>query len=123
PDNVMLVRTSELEDFVKVLDFGIAKMHMDEEEGERITQAGLVFGTPQYMSPEQAQGQEADARSDIYAVGILLFEMLEGRPPFLADELMMLLAAQILEPAPELEVELPGCMRLLLGHRLDRHPH
>jgi len=122
PDNVMLVRTSELEDFVKVLDFGIAKMHMDEEEGERITQAGLVFGTPQYMSPEQAQGQEADARSDIYAVGILLFEMLEGRPPFLADELMMLLAAQIAEPAPKLDVEIPESMRLLVGRLLEKDP-
>ncbi len=103
PDNVMLARTEDQEDFVKVLDFGIAKMRIEEEAQQGLTRAGLVFGTPEYMSPEQAMGHDADSRSDVYAVGMILYEMIAGRSPFRADDVTAMLTAQITEPPPPLD--------------------
>jgi eukaryotic-like serine/threonine-protein kinase len=77
PSNVMLVTRGRDDDFVKVLDFGIAKV-----KGVALTHSNLVFGTPEYMSPEQLRGQELDGRSDLYALGVVLFEMLSGRMPY-----------------------------------------
>jgi serine/threonine protein kinase len=122
PDNIMVVRTDDSEDFVKVLDFGIAKMRFEEEGEERITQAGLVFGTPEYMSPEQARGHEVDSRSDLYGVGMLLYEMLAGQSPFFGDDLMQMLTAQITAPAPELPPEVPKPLRLLVARLLEKDP-
>jgi serine/threonine-protein kinase len=122
PDNIMVVRTDESEDFVKVLDFGIAKMRLEEDGDERITQAGLVFGTPEYMSPEQAKGQEVDARSDLYGVGMLLYEMLAGQSPFFAEDLMQMLSAQITVPAPDLPQEIPEPLRNLVARLLEKDP-
>lgn len=79
PGNVMLTRTGQ----IKVMDFGIARAVADSEATRTQTQA--VMGTAQYLSPEQAQGQPVDARSDLYSAGCLLFELLTGRPPFVAD--------------------------------------
>ncbi|HEV8549185.1 MAG TPA: serine/threonine-protein kinase, partial [Polyangiaceae bacterium] len=77
PDNVLLVERDGVRDIVKVLDFGIAKVHLEEGSGHRpLTQIGTIFGTPQYMSPEQGQGHTVDARSDLYALGVLAYEML-----------------------------------------------
>ena len=86
PDNVMLVPRAGEPDRVKVLDFGIAKLSAEDTRDQpALTRVGSVFGTPEYMSPEQAVGQSVDARSDLYTVGILLYEMLEGRTPFAGD--------------------------------------
>src|SRR5262245_13818302 len=71
PSNIMLVERGREPDFVKVLDFGIAKL-----EGEKLTATGAIFGTPQYMSPEQLRGESPDGRSDLYSLGVILFEML-----------------------------------------------
>lgn len=122
PENIMLVASGDPEDFVKVLDFGIAKIRIDGEENERITQAGLVFGTPEYMSPEQAKGYDADARSDLYGVGMLLYEMLVGQSPFYSEELTEMLTAQITEIAPELPDEVPLPLRSLVARLLKKDP-
>jgi CheY-like chemotaxis protein len=90
PDNVFLTAVSGVPNVVKLLDFGVAKL-MDVAECEKLTQTGMVMGTPAYMSPEHARGAGVDHRSDIYAVGCLMFEALTGRPPFLADNFNALL--------------------------------
>src|SRR5688572_26918280 len=105
PDNVMLIEREGFADWVKVLDFGIAKLHIEETDPERsqpLTQMGTVFGTPQYMSPEQGQGHTVDARADLYTLGIILYEMLAGKLPFHADDLVVLITRHITEPPPPL---------------------
>jgi eukaryotic-like serine/threonine-protein kinase len=86
PANIFLTRRAGEEDYVKVLDFGIAKRDDSNSKAEqKLTQQGTVLGTPPYMSPEQFTGKELDARSDIYSLGVLTYEMLTGRLPFDAD--------------------------------------
>ena len=86
PDNIYLTTRAGQEDVVKVLDFGIAKHDEQHNKAEeKLTQQGTVLGTPPYMSPEQFRGGELDARSDIYSLGVVGYEMLTGRLPFEAD--------------------------------------
>ncbi len=100
PDNIFLTEMGGARDFTKVLDFGVAKM-ADSEAASTLTQTGMIFGTPKYMSPEQAEGKTIDYRADIYAIGVVMYEMLTGRPPFLADTPIALLLKHISEaPAP-----------------------
>ncbi len=98
PDNIMIVEGSGHRYSAKVLDFGIAKIV--GEEGENITQTGVMFGTPEYMSPEQAAGQPIDHRADVYALGLVLYYMLAGQPPFRDKNKLALLQRQIRE-APQ----------------------
>jgi serine/threonine-protein kinase len=98
PDNIFLVKKGKDDDFVKVLDFGIAKV---ARESGRLTRTGMIFGTPQYMSPEQAAGTGVDARTDIYSLGIIMYEMLCGHVPFEADTFMGVLTKHLYEePIP-----------------------
>jgi serine/threonine-protein kinase len=100
PDNLFYSRMAhgdDVEEMVKVLDFGIAKM-LGEGAGPINaieTQAGTVFGTPRYMSPEQAQAKPLDGRSDLYSLGVLLYHMLTGRPPFNDDDAIIVMARHI----------------------------
>jgi eukaryotic-like serine/threonine-protein kinase len=97
PENVFLIQREGRPDFVKVLDFGIAKVVNVDDGGPRLTQAGMIFGTPEYMSPEQAQGQMPDHRVDVYAVGCLMYHLLTGEVPFTADNFMGILTKHMLE--------------------------
>src|SRR5262249_24926807 len=95
PENIFLTKREEDEDFVKLLDFGIAKMQAREN---RLTRAGTIFGTPHYMSPEQASASEVDSRADVYSLGVILYEMLAGQVPFDAENPMGLLTQHLYTP-------------------------
>ncbi len=109
PENIFLIDVSGNPDFVKVLDFGVAKMADSKDEKGTLTQAGSIFGTPRYMSPEQCSAQQVDHRSDLYALGVILFEMVTGVPPFNSDQPLTLLLSHVNEPPPQPStVELAG---------------
>ena len=100
PENVFLAKRSDGSDVAKILDFGIAKVSgTDENQG--LTKTGTVFGTPHYMSPEQALGQKLDHRADVYSVGVMLFEIFTGQVPFKAESFMGILSQHITKPAPQ----------------------
>jgi hypothetical protein len=96
-ENVMVESRRNEPDLVKVLDFGIAKLLTPGGRGATLTQAGLVCGTPGYMSPEQWSGEQLDARSDLYSVGVILYEMLAGELPYGASSPMETLRKQFTE--------------------------
>ena len=96
-DNILLSTRGGRKDFVKILDFGLAHLAMDP----RLAPKGAVFGTPEYMSPEQARGEEAGPQSDLYALGVLFFEMLTGQLPFRSSDRDTLLEMQRSAPPPK----------------------
>ena len=102
PENVILTRDGS----AKLADFGIARLAEGPRDA-RETAAGLIFGTPHYMSPEQAAGQRQDGRSDVYGLGVLLFELLSGAPPYLGASATHVLAAHLLSPVPRLPAQGP----------------
>jgi eukaryotic-like serine/threonine-protein kinase len=129
PENVLLARTAAGEQ-VKVIDFGLVKMLNDvlgTAECERLTRTGMVFGTPEYMAPEQIMAEAVDARTDLYAVGILLFELLTGRRPFECEEVTELWRAHLGAEPPRLvdldptldNPDLEAIVRTLLAKRPD----
>ncbi|MCA9657204.1 MAG: serine/threonine protein kinase [Myxococcales bacterium] len=97
PGNCLRVKSGNNKDFIKVLDFGIAKVQSLEAEERSLTQTGTVIGTPEYMSPEQGWGHPVDHRSDIYAVGVILYELLTGHVPFTGETMMEVLNRHIYE--------------------------
>jgi serine/threonine-protein kinase len=103
PENIFLVEDDSKRDFVKILDFGIAKISDRDSEGQRLTKTGMIFGTPEYMSPEQAAGKPLDHRVDIYALGCIMFEMFTGMVPFEGETFMAVLTQHMFEPVPRLE--------------------
>ncbi|MCS6913022.1 MAG: serine/threonine-protein kinase [Myxococcales bacterium] len=143
PDNIMLTRHEGRADFVKVLDFGIAKLlseaeiptSISAEEAARelaegpaqpLTRAGIIFGTPEYLSPEQAQGLPVDQRTDLYAVGVLLWEMLTGRRPFVGTSPLEVVSLHLTAPPdpPSLHcpVPLPPALDQLVLRAMAKDP-
>ena len=102
---------------VRLLDFGIAK-----EGGSQLTATGMIIGTPEYMSPEQARGERIDLRSDIYAFGIVAFELFTGRVPFAGDSAMAVLYRQVHEAPPLDDPALPAPLVPVLRRALAKHP-
>jgi serine/threonine-protein kinase len=118
-DNIMLTVRGGRQDFVKILDFGLAALARDP----RLAPKGAVFGTPEYMAPEQARGEDAQATSDLYALGILFYEMVTGRLPFRSSDRDELLEMQRTAPAPDprkLRPELPDGARNIIMRLLEK---
>ncbi len=134
PENVFLHRTAEGDEIVKIVDFGIAQLRKDDDEHEpaevrrrRLTKTGMIFGTPEYMSPEQAAGRRADLRVDIYALGVILFEMFTGSVPFTGETFMAVLSAHLTEPLPDLhdfapELEISPGLEAAVLRALEKDP-
>jgi serine/threonine-protein kinase len=128
PDNIFLLDHEDNHDFIKLLDFGISKIMTDTTPGAiptRLTTTGVVMGTPLYMAPEQAMGHPVDAQADLYACGVILYELLSGRPPFDATTYPVLIA-QLLTAAPkplgELVPGLPGNVVAAVHRALEKEP-
>jgi serine/threonine-protein kinase len=110
PENIFLCTQGGIKDFVKVLDFGLAKVTEREMRPGSIilTQEGMVFGTPEFMSPEQAQGKTLDARSDIYSLAVILYEVLTGKLPFDAKSPMEFIQLHVQKEPIKLSERVPG---------------
>jgi hypothetical protein len=128
PENVMLVEKGGDADFVKVLDFGVAKVPIgDDESGPDhvITRAGMVFGTPEYIPPEQALGQPSDGRADLYSLGVILFEMISGVRPFVGETKLSLVGQHVGKQPPRIGerapgLAIPGEVEDLVGRLLEK---
>ena len=116
PANIFLVEHGDETDFVKVLDFGLVKNVSGDGKGEDLTQTGLFMGSPKYMAPEQIRGDKVDARTDIYALGIIMYEMITGKVPFDRPNSVNILMAHVNEDAPPLRDDEPERERVR-GHR------
>jgi serine/threonine protein kinase len=109
PSNLIAVRKSDGGLDVRVLDFGLARTYEGGGDEARVTRTGQIVGTVDYLAPEQAQGSKTiDGRSDVYSLGVTLFEMIAGRPPFTGDSMMARLVARVMSPAPSLSEFVPG---------------
>lgn len=105
PENLFVMEKDGHSDFIKIVDFGVAKMTDIElgGSGRKLTTTGMIFGTPEYMSPEQARGGDLDHRVDVYATGIILYELVTGRVPFEGDNFMEILNKHGQDPVPPLQ--------------------
>ncbi|MFO0620177.1 MAG: serine/threonine-protein kinase [Polyangia bacterium] len=133
PENVMIMNRDGDPDFVKVLDFGLAKIRLEalvddiSQRSETLTKYGTIFGTPAYMAPEQAAGGEVDGRTDLYALGAVMYELLTGWVPFDADDPSVILRQQILAPVPPMaqkapSVKVPAALEAMVMKLLEKNP-
>jgi serine/threonine-protein kinase len=127
PENVVVFDRGEERDVVKVIDFGIARMRSSFGGGPSgLTQIGAVVGTAEYMAPEQAMGQAVDARADQYSLGVIAFELLTGKPPYVADDVASLVymhvgapIPRVTERAPDLPAALDDAIAKMMGKMPD----
>ena len=110
PANIFLVEHGDESDFVKVLDFGLVKELKELLPEDQLTQTGLFMGSPKYMSPEQIQGERVDPRTDIYALGIIMYEMLTGKVPFDRPNSVNILMAHVNEAVPPMRATFPNVL-------------
>jgi len=131
PENIFLIRQGQDEDFAKILDFGIAKPMeaSDLNDGVKLTQAGMAFGTPIYMAPEQALGNPMDGRADLYAAAVLGYEMLSGQPPFYSEDKLEVMSMHTARPVPPMRQRMargarsvPASIERLIARGLTKKP-
>jgi serine/threonine-protein kinase len=124
PENIFLVREPNDNVFPKLLDFGVSRS-TERNAGHTITREGIVMGTPEYVSPEQARGRMADVRSDIYSLGVVMYEALAGRLPFQADNAADLIVAVLNSvpiPLVSLRDDLGDALGAFVGKAMARSP-
>ncbi|MCX5744147.1 MAG: protein kinase, partial [Proteobacteria bacterium] len=131
PENIFLVRQDDDVDFAKILDFGIAKPMKGEltDDNVKLTQAGMAFGTPIYMAPEQALGNPLDGRADLYAAAVMAYEMLCGQPPFYSEDKLAVMSMHTARPVPAMRTRLikggkpvPSSIERLIARGLTKKP-
>ncbi len=122
PENVLIVRTDDGQELAKLVDFGLVKTLQPDASSPALTEAGTVFGTPWYMSPEQAVGGQVDVRSDLYSLGAMMFEMLTGLPPFDAESFTILLRKHLLASVPRLPASVPPHVATVVYRLLEKEP-
>ena len=127
PDNIFLVTVGNDPYFVKILDFGVAKLKRTDNGLETLTQAGAIFGTPKYMAPEQCRGREVDGRTDIYAIGVILYQLLVGQTPFGGDSPLAIMLQHVQnEPKPPTllkpELDIPEEVEEIVMKCLKKEP-
>ncbi|MCA9556698.1 MAG: serine/threonine protein kinase, partial [Myxococcales bacterium] len=129
PANIMLLNhDDDTRDFVKVVDFGLAKLFQDKSDGGiDLTKAGTMLGSPRYMAPEQIRNDEVDPRTDIYSLGVIIFFMLTGRPPFMGNNATEILAQHLRDPVPNMaavagELEVPHELEQVVRRCLAKDP-
>ncbi len=125
PANVILTADREVGETPKLIDFGLAKIAA-VAGSEQLTRTGQIIGTPSYMSPEQISGRDVDARSDVYALACLLYEMIAGRPPFTGSDDVQTLYRQLHEPPEPLSLnaaDIPAALDKVVNRALAKNPH
>jgi hypothetical protein len=122
PENVIVTRIGTSVELLKLVDFGIAKIMGGEGVDARMTRTGRVFGTPQYMSPEQVAGTEVDGRTDLYAVGVLLYQMITGRLPFEGDDPTVIMGKHLFNEPPPLPLGMPPTLVAVVNRLLAKEP-
>ncbi len=127
PENIFLTSAGKKTEMVKILDFGIAKMSVIDDADKKLTKTGVVFGTPEYMSPEQAAGKKVDERIDIYSMGVIMYEMFTGTVPFTGDTFMSILTKHMFEPVPDMRfmntnLSIPNAMEQIVLRTLEKDP-
>lgn len=128
PGNIMLLNTDQQDDFVKVVDFGVAKiLELGDEDSQRLTSTGEIFGSPVYMSPEQCEGRHLDGRADLYSMGVVMFETLTGKLPLAGKNVIETITKHLNEIPPSFnqvrpDLYFPDRLEGAVMRALEKHP-
>ncbi len=121
PANIFITQIEGQGEVVKVIDFGIAKL-LDAPEEDRVTQIGFVCGTAEYMAPELSSGEALDGRTDLYALGVMMWELIEGRLPFMGNNAITTALMHQVEPIPPMSERAPASIRALVMETMAKDP-